>query len=276
MTRTPRSVGGCVANQTAVLETWDPAAVASMNEAVGYYKGSDGILHCDVTRVMNIASVSRGGDGGAAAAAVPSARRGMRKAVHERQVETLAALAKMRAELRAVDESLSMAAAPVVPTPTAIPRSRAKHPTGLVVTGLDHLNELKAAQAERLAKADKAAAKKREFWENHRKKIRAAQARLVEKKTPSKLKVSEQAALILDRTGHHTKLNSKKRDPAGDTLICAELRRVMNDPSLLPATPVADDSDASEVPEPADEGSCPCGTTPMAGAAYCHACGRQL
>ena len=108
------------------------------------------------------------------------------------------------------------------------------------------------------------------------KKIRAAQARLVEKKTPSKLKVSEQAALILDRTGHHTKLNSKKRDPAGDTLICAELRRVMNDPSLLPATPVADDSDASEVPEPADEGSCPCGTTPMAGAAYCHACGRQL
>ena len=53
-------------------------------------------------------------------------------------------------------------------------------------------------------------------------------------------------------------------------------RRVMNDPSLLPATPVADDSDASEVPEPADEGSCPCGTTPMAGAAYCHACGRQL
>ena len=145
-----------------------------------------------------------------------------------------------------------------------------------VVTGLDHLNELKAAQAERLAKADKAATKKREFWENHRKKIRAAQARLVEKKTPSKLKVSEQAALILDRTGHHTKLNSKKRDPAGDTLICAELRRVMNDPSLLPATPVADDSDASEVPEPADEGSCPCGTTPMAGAAYCHACGRQL
>ena len=88
--------------------------------------------------------------------------------------------------------------------------------------------------------------------------------------TPSKLKVGEQRALILDRTGHHTSLNSKKTNHAGDTLICAELRRVLDDPSLMPATPVAEDSGGSEVPEPADEGSRTCGATTMSGAACCH------
>ena len=83
--------------------------------------------------------------------------------------------------------------------------------------------------------------------------MRAAEAALKEKGTPSKLGVGIQKALVLSRTGSHPKAkNGKKEDGQGESALLTEVRAALaaRSDTRCPLTPqrttVVQDKDAQE------------------------------
>ena len=183
----------------------------------------------------------------------------------QQQTDQLLAIAREKAQIEAaLRGTASVEARPIEPMAAPIPRQggrRGEFPHGVVI-GSDawqaSIDEKKQREAEKeAAAANKLAA----LWKRHKAAIKVAKARLVLLKTPSKLRVCDQTALVVDRTGHLPKeKTNKKRDGEGEGKLLQELRACLGRASLCPVTPTGDEEmddagdDDEELPDaPADE-----------------------
>ena len=165
-------------------------------------------------------------------------RSGWREAQEVVRNQTVASIERKEREVAAASAAVDRAKEPAVPRPTlSVPRGRpaSANALGCCLTSGAHLAELEAVrEAQELKEAEKAR-KADEYWDRWRPRVRAAEEKLREHGTPSKLSVADLNGLVVSRTGHCAKAKSNKENALLDEARAAVA--VLGSASVCPSTP---------------------------------------